>query len=235
MKRLIVVINDLEGSGKTSVSRAIYHHLANISDVKTYLVTSDEENIDEEMGMGYWDLDEGLSPRAVIKLLDKYDAVVADIHTGGARTWADFCDSTELDNRLSENGAEMTLVIPNTGGTRCNEEIFDLVELFNDSADYLITHLAMHDRDEIKWKGSDAEKAIRYLGCIDIKFPAISEDLETALESTGLELGSALLQASALPRFAEVQISQWLEKASSRLDVAAEYIQADSSEIALEY
>ncbi|MDF1752569.1 MAG: hypothetical protein P1U89_07340 [Verrucomicrobiales bacterium] len=235
MKRLVVVVNDLERSGKSSVSRAVYHHLASECEIKSFLVTSDENNLDEDYDGEYWDLDESLSVGQVIGLLEENDAVIFDVHTGGARNWAEFCEETEFDNVLAEVGAEMTLVIPNTGGVRCNEEIIDIAELFSDSADYLIAHLGIDQRDQVKWKGSDAEKATRYLGSIDVEFPSISEELATAIKNTDYDFSVALGKGAELPRFAEVQIAQWLEEVSNRLDSANEYILADGSELALEF
>lgn len=235
MKRLVVVVNDLERSGKSTVARAIYNHLVNECEIESLLVTSDESNLTDDFTGEYWDLDDDMSFDPVIASLEEHDAVVVDVHTGGARSLGEFCQKTELDNMLSEIGAEMTLVIPNTGGLRCNEEIVDIADLFSDSADYVIAHLGMHSRDEIQWKGSDAEKATRHFGTIAIDFPAISDELEAAVESTGQSLYEALSKCDELPRFAEVQISQWLEEVSHRLDSAAEYVLADGSELALEY
>ena len=235
MKRLVVVVNDLERSGKSSVARAVYHHLTNECEIESLFVTSDEMHLTENFEGEFWDLDEDLTFSTVIDSLADHDAVVVDVHTGGARNWADFCESSELDNVLAELGAEMTLVVPDTGGMRCNEEICDITYLFDDQADYVIAHLPMADRDEVKWKGSDAEKATRSLGSINVDFPAISGDLETAIKSTDFSFFQALNQSDELPRFAEVQISQWLEEISERLDAASEYIHADADELALEY
>ena len=235
MKKLLVVVNDLERSGKSSVARAVYHHLESEREIDSLFVTSDENNLTEEFKGEYWDLDEDLSLDSLIDSFEEHDALVVDVHTGGARHLADFCDQLELDNRLAEIGAEMTLVIPNTGGTRCNEEIVDLVDLFSDSADYVIAHLDMETRDEIKWKGSEAEKATRYLGSIEVNFPSVTDELDTAMESTGQSLFEALGKSEDLPRFAEIQITQWLEEVSQRLEEASDYVHADGSEMALEF
>ncbi len=235
MKKLIVVVNDLERSGKSSVACAIYHHLSSECEIESLFVTSDENHLTEEFRGDFWDLDEDLSFSTVADAFEGNDAVVVDLHTGGARRWADFCESSGIDHMLAEEGAEMTLVIPNTGGMRCNEEIIDIAELFSDLADYVIAHLPMAERDGVKWKGSDAEKTTRYLGAIDVNFPAVTDELRAALVSIDSSLALALDKPEELPRFAEVQISQWLEEVSQRLVGAEEYLVADSEELALEY
>lgn len=235
MKRLIVVANDLERSGKSSIARAIHHHLSNECEIDCLLVTSDENNLTDDFEGDYWDLDESMSTGTVIDSIEENESIVVDVHTGGARVWADFCENTEFDNVLADLGAEMTLVVPNTGGVRCNEEIIDIVDLFSDSADYLIAHLGTDEKDPIEWKGSEAEKSTRHLGSIEVDFPEIKDELETAIESAGHDLCEALSKGEELPRFAEVQIAQWLEEVSNRLESANEFILAEGTELALEY
>ena len=55
MKKLIVVVNDLERSGKSSTARAISHHLTNL-EVKHLLVTSDEMDMTDTFPGEFWDL-----------------------------------------------------------------------------------------------------------------------------------------------------------------------------------
>ncbi len=235
MKRLVVVANDLERSGKSSIARAVHHHLAKECEVDSLFVTSDENDLSDDFTGEYWDLDEAMPAGPVIDALEESEAVVVDVHTGGARNWADLCNNIDMENILADLGAEMTLIVPNTGGVRCNEEIIDIVELFADSADYVIAHTNVDDRDETKWKGSEAEKATRYLGSLEIEVPTLTDDLQAALDSAGQDLSKALANAENLPRFAEVQVTQWLEDVSRSFEAASDYIVADASELALEY
>jgi hypothetical protein len=183
----------------------------------------------------FWDLEDQFDVSQLIAAVDRHDAVIVDVHTGAARNWGDLFESEDLENLLAEIDAEMVLVIPNTRTERCNEEICDLTEIFSDQANYVIVHLPGEKR-EMKWKASPAEKAIRYLGASDIELPGLSDELRTALENAGLELSEALNKPSALPRFAEVQVTQWLERASSCLMAGNEHLIPDSSgTVALDY
>lgn len=223
MKKLIVIVNDLERSGKSTLARAISFHLKH-QEVDHLLITSDERDLEESFEGDFWDLDEQIDLSELIGAVDRNDAVILDVHTGGARNWADFCEDNDIENLLAELDVEMTLVIPDTGSERCNEEIVDISELFADTADYVIAHLSLEDRTKVAWKKSDAEKATRYLGCVEATLPALPEELITALESSEGELPGVLNRPEDLPRFAEVQICQWLEEFSNSLEVAAEYI-----------
>lgn len=234
MKKLIVVVNDLERSGKSALARAVAHHL-NESGIKHLLVTSNEMDMTDSYPGEFWDLEDQFDVSLLIGALDHHDAIVLDVHTGAARNWGEFCESEDLENLLAELDAEMTLVIPNNQSERCNEEIMDLAEIFADQADYVIAHLPGDDR-AVKWKASPAEKAIRYLGASEVSFPGMSDDLVTALETSEVEFADALNNPAELPRFAEVQVTQWLDKANEALVAGQDYLLPEAVvEVALDY
>jgi len=235
MKKLIVVVNDLERSGKSALARTLSHHLKS-QEIKHLLVTSNEMDMTDSFPGEFWDLEDQFDVSQLIGAIDSHSAVILDVHSGGARNWGDFFEAEDLENLLAELDAETTLVIPDTRSERCNEEICDLTEIFADQADYVVAHLPGDPRTEVKWKGSLADKAIRYIGAGTVDIPGISDDLRTALDNAGIDFAEALNNPSALPRFAEVKLSQWLERASSCLDVANEYFIPDSvSTVALDY
>ncbi len=235
MKKLIVVVNDLERSGKSALARVLSHHLKS-EEVKHLLVTSNEMDMTDSFPGEFWDLEDQFEVSQLIAAIDRHDAVILDVHSGAARNWGDLFESEDLENLLAEIDAEMTLVIPDTRSERCNEEICDLAEIFSDQADYVIAHLPGDKRSEIKWKGSPAEKAIRYLGASEIEVPGLSDELRTALENAGIDLPEALNKPSALPRFAEVQVTQWVERASSCIAAGNEQLIPDASNsVALDY
>ncbi|MCB1235980.1 MAG: hypothetical protein KDM91_13000 [Verrucomicrobiae bacterium] len=231
MKKLIVILNDLEASGKSTVSRAISTYLSD-HEIRHQLVTSDERDVDEHFEGEFWDMDEEIELSQIIRALDKNQAVVIDVASGLARNWADFCEAEELDTLLAEMDVEMTLVIPEHPSERCNEEIVDLVDLFSDQADYVIAHLPLEPKGSVpnKWKGSYAAKATNYLGAVCLNLPAIGDDLATALESSGLDLCGAIDQMENLPRFAEVQLTQWIEACTETLQRAEDYLIPETSD-----
>jgi hypothetical protein len=235
MKKLIVVVNDLERSGKSALARTLSHHLKS-QEIKHLLVTSNEMDMTDSFPGEFWDLEDQFDVSQLIGAIDSHSAVILDVHSGGARNWGDFFEAEDLENLLAELDAEMTLVIPDTRSERCNEEICDLTEIFADQADYVIAHLPGDSRNEVKWKGSLADKAIRYLGAGTVDIPGISDDLRTALDNAGIDFTEALNNPSELPRFAEVQLTQWIDRASSCLSAGNEYLIPDSvSTVALDY
>ncbi len=235
MKKLIVVVNDLERSGKSALARTLSHYLKS-QEVEHLLVTSNEMDMTDSFPGEFWDLEDQFDVSQLIGAIDSYSAVILDVHSGGARNWGEILEAEDLENLLAELDAEMTLVIPDTRSERCNEEICDLTEIFADQADYVIAHLPGDARNQVKWKGSLANKAIRYLGANTVNIPDLSDDLRTALDNAGVDFTEALNNPSGLPRFAEVQLSQWIERASSSLAGGAEYLLPDAmGSVALDY
>lgn len=235
MKKLIVVVNDLERSGTSSVARAISHHLK-AQERKHLLVTSNEMDMSDSFEGDFWDLEDQFEVSQLIAAIDNYEAIVVDVHTGAARNWGEVCEEHELENLLAELDAEMTMVLPYTQSERCNEEVCDLAEIFADQADYVVAHLPGDGRNDVKWKTSPADKALRYLGASTVDMPAISDDLKTALDSAEVSLANALNNPAGLPRFAEVQVMQWLEQASAALEDGSDYlIPEEVGTVALDY
>jgi hypothetical protein len=225
MKKLLVVLNDLEGSGKSALARTLSHYLTE-NEIGHTLIISDERDVEAGLSGEYWDIEDEIEMSQLIRIIDRNEVVLVDVASGAARNWADFCESEELDAVLSEMDVEMTLIIPEHRAERCHEEIVDLAELFSDQADYVIAHLPIEPKGSVeeKWKGGYAAKAVNYLGALEISLPGLGSDLATALESSELTLGQAMGQMDALPRFLEVQVSEWREKAALACDRAADYL-----------
>lgn len=225
MKKLIIVANDLESSGKSVLARAISSHLKN-NEVSHQLITSNEMDVTDTFEGEFWDLEDQFDSSLLIAAMDSHDALVLDIHTGAARNWGEFCEEEEIENLLVELDAEMTIVIPSTGNEQCNNEIVDLGEIFSDSADYVIAHVPMEveERTALEWTKSPADKAMRNLGAVNLDISDLSDDLVTAIGSSNKNFVSALNQPSTLPRFTEVQITQWLENVGNSLEEAGDYL-----------
>lgn len=225
MKKLIVVVNDLEGSGKTTFSRSFQHLLAN-QGVKHMFITTDEQDVDDDFDGEYWDFDEPLEISQLIMAIDRNDVVLLDVGSGHARNWNEFLVDNEVDTLLAEIDASLTLVIPCQNSDSCHNELVELTELFSDSSDYVIPHFPLlSDGDSpVDWKGSYAEKVTEYMGAMHFEMPSPTKELATALDSHGLNLVESLSQLDQLPRFLEVALMQWLEQISKAVNGTGEYV-----------
>jgi hypothetical protein len=236
MKKLVALVNDLESSGKTSLANVLQNSYREAG-YETLLVTTSEHDFDEGSGGDFWDFEDDVDLSTMIGAIDNHDVVIVDIASGSARTWADFCEANELDTVLSEIDAEMTLVLPVHESERNLNEVVDLLEIFSDSADYVIAHLPIEARrsEGRNWKGSQAAKAAKFLGASQITLPIVSSELATALKSHDLTLPQALHQLSNLPRFVEVELMQWREAACETLSQEEAYLFAEPVSAGLQY
>ncbi len=225
MKKLIVVANDLEDSGKSTFALS-FQHLLNNQGVKHQFITTDEGDVDDDFSGDYWDFDEQLEISQLIRAIDRNDVVILDLNSGDARIWAEFFEENEIDTVLAEIDASMTLVVPCHDSERCHNELIELAEIFSDSADYVIPHFSSitAQTKKLPWKDSYAAKVTDYLGALHFEMPELSQDLETALESHDLTLSQALTQLDQLPRFVEVAAMQWLEQVGKAINGTGEYV-----------
>lgn len=236
MKKLIAIINDLESSGKTSLASALTHTYTEAG-YDTLLVSTDEADVEDNFSAEFWDFEDEVDLSMLIGALDNHDTVIIDIASGSARVWADFCEENEIDTVLSEIDAEMALLLPVHPSERNLNEVVDLLEIFSDTADYVIAHLPIAARrsEPVAWQGSQAAKACKYLGASEITIPGISSELETALESHGLTMAKALRNLENLPRFVEVEVMQWREAAQEAIVQESAYLFSDSTGAILSY
>ena len=236
MKKLVALVNDLESSGKTSLANVLHNSYIEAG-YTTLMVTSSEHDIDGGSDAEFWDFEDDVDLSTLIGAVDNNDIVILDITSGSARSWAEFCEANELDTVLSEIDAEMTLVLPVHASERNLNEVVDLLEIFSDSADYVIAHLPIEARrsEGQAWKGSQAAKAAKFLGASEMTLPDIDADLATALESHGLSLPQALHQLDNLPRFVEVELMQWREAASEIVSQEEAYLFAEPVSAGLNY
>lgn len=231
MKKLIVVLNDLEQSGKTSVSRALSYYFQE-KEVTHSIITTDESDVDDYFRGDYWDFEDELETSSLIHTMDRNDVVILDLHSGAARAWNEFCEENEIEAVLGEMDVEMTLLVPEHGSERCHEEVADLAEIFSDSADYIVAHLPIPARrsEPSKWRGSYAQKSMVYLGAHLMDIPEVTSELKTALASHDFTLPSAINKLEDLPRFVEVELMQWLEATSEAFDQCADYLIPETSD-----
>ena len=157
MKKLVALVNDLESSGKTSLANILQNSYTEAG-YETLLVTTSEHDIDEGSGGEFWDFEDEVDLSTMIGAIDNNDVVILDVASGTARTWAEFCENNELYTVLSEIDAEMTLVLPVHPSERNLNEVVDILEIFSDSADYVIAHLPIEAR-----RSDDGLFTYRYL------------------------------------------------------------------------
>ncbi|MFZ4768277.1 MAG: hypothetical protein ACOYMN_25300, partial [Roseimicrobium sp.] len=120
MKRLILILSDYAGAGKTTLAQCFDHYL-NLHRVPHHNVVL-TETIDATRTRAAVDLD-NLRVATLISHLDQSDLAILEIETGMIDAFVSFYFKNELPILLTELGFELTVVVPVTS----DEESFDAV------------------------------------------------------------------------------------------------------------
>ena len=221
MKKLILIANDLESTGKTTTTHVLSEYLER-KGIKNQIVATDVHAGPSCQGQPLLDLNDGVTASDFISMLDKWGTVIIDLHSdGGAAVLGEIFQEEEIGCVLSEIEAELTIVIPANEEAEGYERMVEIAEVFNDDADYIVVHTPMTAEIDGSYEHSEAAKALDYLGSVEVEMPEFDSEYMKTLEELGLTLGSALANRKALPRHLATEVHAW------ELAFAEEFIGAD--------
>jgi hypothetical protein len=229
MKKLIIVLNEVAGTGKSVCARGI-HELVQGREFRSTLVQTDP-NDRRIKGAHYLDLSERPHLSEMIEVMDSCDAAVLDLKSGAVENFSDFFFSSELDEVLTEMGVQITFVTPVVDDVRSLVGVRAVAETFGDVADFVVVTTPIGYDEFEQWKTSAAKKAMDHLDAIEVAMPEIEESMLEEIESRGLRLSSAIEDRWNLPRFLLNELQSWLLGFHSELEVAEEFVVPDRTEL----
>lgn len=223
MKKLILVLNDLEGVGTTSCAQVIHALLRRKGHASTLVVTDPETDTDT-CGAEFLDLAEGITSSDIIGLLDRSGIAVLDVYSEGAAILGEFFQEEEIGTLLSEIEAELTVVVTANDEVEGFEGIVGVAEAFADDADWVVVRTPVAAELPGDLEGSEAGRALEYLGALHVDMPEVAADTLSALEETGMSLGEALGRRKELPRFVRHALQGWELAFCNELAEAEEFL-----------
>lgn len=232
MKKLVLVVNDLPATGKSTLSEVLVSSLSRqgIAAAHAFTHCSDdaEERITESPNAIAWDFEEESDLDKLVALIDENDAVVVDVGTGDTADLHEFAERMQLFDYLGELAVELTLAIPLSDDPEKNESLVEIAEAFSDNADYLVVRQAKADDG---WEDSYANKVMSYLSAIEITAPSANGPLEKALVAAEFELHQALANRDELPKNLKAAVTKWEKQFGDIVaSQAHEYIFPDREE-----
>ena len=82
MKNLIILANDTDACGNTTLAALLHGYFQRKSLKQTIALTSQEQELPMETVL--LDAEDGFAPQELVDLVDQSQVVIVDVHTGGA-------------------------------------------------------------------------------------------------------------------------------------------------------
>ncbi len=218
MKKLVFVINDLSGVGKTTLSNLIHHWQTRNGYSCALLATNCSDEAQDlfsySRNITTWDFNDDLDLSCLLAEIDGHDSVVIDVGSGDAEKLGKFCEKLDLWEVLGEIDVELTSVLPVSISGHDAPGIVDIAECFSDNSDYLVVtrHKDEFPDGEDEWKGSYPQKALSHLGAIELDSPSVKDTLHKALRAEGYALHEALSEEDEVNGSLRAPLQAW-EKA----------------------
>ena len=220
MKKLVIAINSQKKSGKTTFTRVYREMLSRNGLDAINLHTSEADSV---AGSLLWDVEEDHDEEFLLAHVESNDVVTIDVASNHVDALKDFLDNSSTYEALAELDAEITVIIPNQPDVDMSADIVELGEFFSDEADYIVLHASTVAEDH--WKGSVAEKAMNYLGAVELELPELNAEFANQLENEHkISLSDGLVRRKELPRFLRDELHRWELSYTTVLEEAGELL-----------
>ncbi|CAN5457583.1 hypothetical protein BH23VER1_BH23VER1_21420 [soil metagenome] len=224
MKKLILVLNDLAGTGKTTSAQVLHEYLLRRG-VEHIQVSTDATSDLHLPEVEVLDIANCLEPHDIISLIDRGGVAIVDVHSeDGAAILGDFFVENEIAALLGELDASLTLVIPVNDDLESFEGIEGLTRAFADDAEYVVVRSAIPAEYGDAFEGSEGAHALGQLGAIFVEMPEMDCDLLGELERLGHSVAEALFDRQQLPRYVRNDLHAWEIDFSEALGEADEFL-----------
>lgn len=207
MKKLILVTNDAQSCGKTSVTLALSEYLRKKQIQHCVVHTSVDQELPCETEL--LNLEDGINPSELVQLLGKNDAVICDIHTENGQDFSSFFHKHGLDEVLMELNAELTIVLPICDDAEVHRQALLMAEAYTGMGEFVAVRSPLLADVPEAFAGSSTQKALKLLGATILAAPELEEAALNLIDEMELTLPLALTQRQLLPRFLTHQLLAW--------------------------
>ncbi len=223
MKKLILVANDAQACGKTSIALVLDEYLGR-KQVKRLLAVTSQPQQELPCATEILDLEERIRASEVADLLMRTDALIIDVHTEGNVDFGTFFRDARIDDILTELDAELTVVIPVCDDAEVLRGAKEVAEAYSGLADFLVVKSPLLADVPEAWLDSLAHKALELLGAVEISAPAVPDGILDEIDAMELDLPLALTQRQLLPRYMRTELLGWEVAFSEQLHSVAALI-----------
>ena len=207
MKKLIIIANDSDACGKTTLAAVVSGYVQRKGMRQTIALTSQEQEL--PMDTVLLDPEEGFEPGELVDLVDKSDVVIVDAHTGSAVNFQKIFFRHRLDEALDEIDCGVTVILPVCDDAAVLHSAMEHARAWNKCAELMIVRLPLLADEHENYQGSQAQRYFAQLGAVEFSLPAVNETILDELDAIDLDVPLALTQRQHLARFVRTELLAW--------------------------
>jgi hypothetical protein len=222
MKKLIIIANDADACGKTTLTALLSGYVQRKGMRLTVALTSQEQEL--PMDTVLLDAEDGFEPEELVKLVDKTDVVIVDAHTASAENFEKHFFRPRLDEALDEIECGVTVVLPVCDDAAVLQSAIERARAWNKCAELIIVRLPLLADEHENYKGSAAQRYFSQLGATEISLPSVTDTILDEIDALDLDVPLALTQRQHLTRFVRTELLAWEVNACEMLRDAEELL-----------
>lgn len=220
MKKLILIANDADACGKTTVTALIQGILQRKSLRHTLVMTSPDQELPAATRL--MDAEDGFAPQEMVDCVDHAEVVLADVNTGGAVNFEKHFFRPRLDEALDEIECGVTVVLPVCDDAIVLHEAMDRARVWNKCAEIVVVHLSLLADEPMQYQGSAAQKYFTQIGATEVYLPALKDAIVDEIDAVDMDVPLALMQRQHLSRFVRNDLHAWEIQCAELIRNAAE-------------
>lgn len=207
MKKLIIIANDADACGKTTLAAILSGYVQRKGMRHTVVLTSPEQELPMDTRM--LDAEEGFAPGELVDLVDHAQVVIVDVHTGGAERFEKHFFRHRLDEGLDEIECGVTVLLPVCDDSAVLHSAMERARAWNKCAELVVVRMPLLADEREDYAGSPAQRFFSQLGATELSLPAVSECVLDEIDTMELDVPLALTQRQHLTRFVRNELLSW--------------------------
>lgn len=207
MKKLIIIANDADACGKTTLTALVHGYMQRKGLRPKLVLTSPDQEL--PMDTVLLDAEEGFAPEELVDLVDHAQVVIVDMHTGGAEDFEKHFFRSRLDEALDEIECGVTVILPVCDDTTVLHDAHQRARIWNKCAEVVVARMPLGADEHEAYEGSSAQRFFAQLGATEIRLNPVNDCVLDEIDALDLDVALALTQRQHLTRFTKTELLAW--------------------------
>jgi hypothetical protein len=222
MKKLLIIANDAQACGKTTLMLILDEYLNRRQQRTAKAITAVDKELPERLE--FFDVEESFQIQDLADLLQEKDAVIIDASTDGSAILGQSLRDQGLEDMLAEVDAELTVVVPICDDAEVLRCARQAAETYSGLGEFLVVRMPLAADFPETYEGSRTERVFNLLGAQLVTLPEIEQSTQMELDEMDLDIPLAMTQRGLLPRPLTHQLLVWEVAVGEQLKSAEKLI-----------